>query len=417
MSLKPRIRPVEVFPVMIEGERTFCVRDPFHYIENTLFLNEFTFFVFSHLDGTRTLEDIRALVLEKTSVDVPPEEFAQFTDRLDEIFLLDNQRFADYLKELESVYTASDLRPMIHSRACYPDAPDAFRSELDKYYENAGLPAPAASHRETPDTAPQTTTGIIVPHIDPHRGGLAFALAYSRIIGRRPDLYVILGTGHAGGNNIYTAVPKSFATPLGNIPVDTTGIQSLRSSLGDSILLDNFIHRAEHSIEFQAAFLSHLWDGADMPPILPVMCSSFQEYITSGSDPSGEIPVALFIEALKIAIGGRDACFIASADLSHIGKRFGDEFPLHPALRDHIREEDLSMLESAAAHDPKAFFESVVHEHDPRRICGASSIYTMLSAMPKSSGELLIYEQSFEEHTESVVTFASMVFDTGSQAD
>ena len=46
-----------------------------------------------------------------------------------------------------------------------------------------------------------------------------------------------------------------------------------------------------------------------------------------------------------------------------------------------------------------------------RRICGLAALYALLSALPPCRGRLLRYEQSPEEETRSVVTYAAIAFE------
>jgi hypothetical protein len=51
------------------------------------------------------------------------------------------------------------------------------------------------------------------------------------------------------------------------------------------------------------------------------------------------------------------------------------------------------MLEEVAGGDPTAFYASIAHDRDRRRICGLSPIYTFLRALPGVRGRLLRYRQ------------------------
>src|SRR5262249_61629922 len=88
----------------------------------------------------------------------------------------------------------------------------------------------------------------------------------------------------------------------------------------------------------------------------------------------------------------RNVCVIAGVDLAHVGPRFGDPEPNTPEGLAAVRTADLSMLEAIVAGDPIAFYASVAHDGDRRRICGLSPIYTFLRALPGASGRLLRYE-------------------------
>ncbi len=128
-----------------------------------------------------------------------------------------------------------------------------------------------------------------------------------------------------------------------------------------------------------------------------------------------ELPgVRPFITAMRAAIGhSRKRIFLlASADLAHVGQRFGDrEAPDRFSLQS-LADEDRSLLRSIEEMDAEKFYGYIRREKDRRRICGLPPIYTFLHLVGERAkrGELLNYGQSLDEGTQSAVTFASMAF-------
>jgi len=126
-----------------------------------------------------------------------------------------------------------------------------------------------------------------------------------------------------------------------------------------------------------------------------------------------EIPAfSDFISALKETItqSGKSVCFIASADLAHVGKRFGDQIELSPTLLRVIEMRDREMLDYVEKLDAEGFYSAIQKDGDDRKICGLSPIYTTLKTMDASNGKLLKYGQAPDYNTDSVVSFASMSF-------
>ena len=66
------------------------------------------------------------------------------------------------------------------------------------------------------------------------------------------------------------------------------------------------------------------------------------------------------------------------------------------------------MLEAVTAGDATAFFASVAHDRDRRRICGLSPIYTFLRALPGTTGRLVRYQQWPDR--EGAVSFCAATF-------
>jgi hypothetical protein len=66
--------------------------------------------------------------------------------------------------------------------------------------------------------------------------------------------------------------------------------------------------------------------------------------------------------------------------------------------------------------DAAAFFEHNRRDGDRRHVCGFSAIYALLASVPAARGRLLHYGQAPEPQTESVVSFAAMVFENDETA-
>jgi AmmeMemoRadiSam system protein B len=175
---------------------------------------------------------------------------------------------------------------------------------------------------------------------------------------------------------------------------------------------DEFVHKAEHSIELQLIFLRALWHKRDPFQIIPVLCGSFHEAILKNISPMDVPGVARFIEALRAAIekSKRRVCLLASADLAHVGLRFGDAEAPNRFTLQSLDEDDRRLLEFAQRVDAEGFYSSLLREQDQRRVCGLSPIDTLLRVINAREGKLLKYGQSMDPTTQSVVTFASLAF-------
>ena len=101
---------------------------------------------------------------------------------------------------------------------------------------------------------------------------------------------------------------------------------------------------------------------------------------------------------------------LASADLAHVGIRFGDAEAPNRFTLETLAEEDRRLLEYAERMDAEGFYEVLQREKDRRRICGLSAIYTVLRIVDARRGKILQYGQAMDAGTQSVVTFASLGF-------
>jgi hypothetical protein len=167
-------------------------------------------------------------------------------------------------------------------------------------------------------------------------------------------------------------------------------------------------HRGEHSIEFQAVFLRHRLPAGNPVRIVPILCGSLHRFVEDRRSPSQEAEIEAFVAALRDAVadlGGRTAV-VASADLAHVGPRFGDPRPITPGQLREIADADREMLAAVEAGDAEAFFRSVARDGDRRRICGLPPIYLALRVLSGAWGRVLRYSQWPEP--QGTVTFAAV---------
>lgn len=255
---------------------------------------------------------------------------------------------------------------------------------------------------------------VAAPHIDLRRGGPAFAYAYKELAERcAAETFVVLGIAHHAAKNLFVLTDKDFETPLGPVACDRDVTRDLMARAGIVRDEDELLHRNEHSIEFQAVFLRHVFGPSRPARIVPVLCGPILDAMEGKTDPLDVEPVAKFVAALRATLSERDGrvAVIASVDLSHVGRRFNDPEGISPARLSWIESEDRALLKHAENADAAAFFEHNRRDKDRRNVCGFPALYALLAAVPASRGRLLHYAQSPEPETESVVTFAAMAFE------
>jgi hypothetical protein len=256
-----------------------------------------------------------------------------------------------------------------------------------------------------------TLKGIIAPHIDFARGGPCFAWAYREEAERTDaDIFIVFGTAHAPTGLPFALTFKDFETPFGTLPCNREIVREIQSGPNCSFLEDEFVHRGEHSIEFQAVFLRYLFANRNQISIVPILCGSFHDMLGSRTHPKDDARVKGFIASLKAAIAqsGRRVCCIAGADLAHVGPKFGDGHPISEPFLQLLQADDIRMLKRLENVDADGFFSDIEAEGDRRKICGLPPIYTMLSVMDAATGKLLKYQQWPD--SQGTVTFASMAF-------
>jgi MEMO1 family protein len=388
---RPRLRSLEAFPVDQEGQRFIGLRDPSGFTEDVVLLPIPVLDIVSLFDGERSLTEIHQVISSRHGASSPPaEEIARFAERLDEAGFLDSPGFAARRRAIEEAWLASPSRPAAHAGGAYAGDAEALKAQIDGFFrspDGTGFPVPSPG-------APRLK-GLIAPHIDFHRGGPTYAWAYRALLERSDaDLFVILGTCHAGMADPFSVTLKPYDTPLGPAPVDRELFEAVGRRYGHDLLASEAAHRNEHSIEFQAVMLRRLL-GHRPFTVLPVLASFLHEAVWSGAEAEFDPRVPRFLESLgeSIAASDRRICVIAGVDLAHVGPRFGDAEPNTVAFLEHVAREDRKMLEAVTASEPAAFFASVAADGDSRRICGLSPIYAFLRALPGRPGELLCYSQ------------------------
>jgi AmmeMemoRadiSam system protein B len=417
MSDAPRLRRVEAFPVEHEGRQCVALRDPAGYTPAIALLHGPLLDIVSLFDGEHTIADIQESVMRRHGQLVERRQIAEIAETLDQQGFLDSPGFAERRAAIDAGFLGAPTRPATHAGSAYAGEGSELRAMIDGFFEPPDGPGPiderggTAPERRAASGAPENRA-IIAPHIDFHRGGPAYTWAYRELADRsQADLFVIFGTCHSGMEHPFALTRKDYASPLGDATVDRDFVEALAARARQDCFGSELAHRMEHSIEFQAVFLRYLYASRRKVTIVPVLASFAHEAMLSGQRPDDDPRVPRFLEAMAetIAASGRRVALIAGADLAHMGPRFGDPEPISPVDLEQIQREDGEMLETVAAGDPAAFFESVARDGDRRRICGFSPIYAILRILGGAAGEVKRYGQWPDPN--GVVTFASVVLE------
>ena len=413
-SGNPRLRALEAFPVEQGGQRCVALRDPAGFTDQIAVLPPALLDLVSLFDGTHSVEEIRG-ILERRHGKAPTlDEIADVVQRFDAAGFLDSARFRKRRRALEDAFRQSPVRPAAHAGGAYAGEAEALQAQIDGFFSASDGPGVGGGDRIIyPVASPSAAAprAVIAPHIDFHRGGSTYAWAYREILERSDaDLYVVLGTCHAGMPDPFAVTLKPYDTPLGPVPVDRDFYDALNRRAGQDLLASEPAHRAEHSIEFQAVMLQHIVGRRRPFAILPVLASYLHEVLVTGGDPEADPRVPRFVDALRetMAASSRRVCLVAGVDLAHVGPRFGDREPNTEASLARVEREDRAMLESVVGVDAGGFYAGIAADHDARRICGLSPIYTLLRLLPDAPGRLVRYTQWADP--QGAVTFCAVTF-------
>lgn len=399
---RPRIRYLEAYPHQ-EGNQTLIIlRDPLQIGSQTLVVTPELYSVLHLFDGENDFLEIQAALTRQTGQLVFRENLEAIVDRLDEAFFLDNDNFRRRRTAILRQFKRKKIRRPAHAGQSYPLEPADLEKTLESFYtheQGAGLPEKSIG---------QPVRALLAPHIDLRLGGPIYSHAY-RALGEseRPDLVVILGTGHMGLPRLFSISRKDFQTPFGLLKNDRDFLEIFDSVVDKGLFEEDLSHKTEHTIEFQTIFLHHRF-LSNPPQILPVL-SSFS-FLELTSDPHRRELFEQFVCGLREAEArsGKRLCFVGSVDLAHIGPRYGDQNGW-PSV-EKTTQLDQEMLRLISASDPEGFFNYIASERDSRRICGFPSIYTILRLVDGIPGRLLSHSSAKMDSSGSYVTFASMVF-------
>ncbi len=403
----PKIRSIDVFPAEISGRQMICLRDPLSYSDQTLLVTESTFFIVSLLDGQHSLLDIQAEYMRRYGDLLFREKIAEIVKQMDDHLLLESERFLQYKGEVEKRFDDSPIREPMLAGKSYESESAKLRDQLASYFMAPEGPGEIGDR----EASQRPLVGAIVPHIDYARGGACYAWAYKEIAeSSRAETFVILGTLHTEAQTPFILTRKGFSTPLGELDTDQEFVADVEKGCSFDPFAEEMVHRAEHSLELQMVFLRYVFENSRPIKVVPILCSSFHEFVDNGFSPMQDSRVSSFLHSMKTTIDLRKegTCVLASADLAHMGPRFGDRSPLGEPDWRWIAQEDGQMIEQIEKMDGEAFLEEIRRDRNRRRICGVSAIYALLAAIESSEGRLLKYDQWPDP--QGTVTFASLGF-------
>ncbi len=397
-ALRPDIEPV---PVNVEGERLIALRDPEELTPETAMVQPGALPVLEYFDGANSVEDIRVNLAQRGAGFIGIDEIQALADALDRCFLLDNDRYRLELERLTEAFAATTVRPARHAGAAYPEDADGARAFMQEMLDAAGAAEPKPLAR------------LVTPHIDLRLGADVHGHAHQRLrAAGRPDVVVILGVCHAHSEARFILCRKDFETPLGTVPHDAAFATALESRLG-KLTHEQLLHKNEHSIEFQALWLAHLWPD-DPPAIVPILLGSFQDFVLRRDSPRDDEAVEAFIAALRETIDAdkRRVVVLASVDLAHLGPQYGQREGLDQAGEEAMETADRALLRHVEDGDAESFFDGIARDENARNVCGLAPIYVTLR-LGGGGGELVQYGQGrIDPDTGSVVSFAALAFES-----
>lgn len=403
----PAIRNVDLFPLEHDGQPYFCMSDPAGIVEDQLLLSYPAAAIAAQLDGQNTLRDVRqALQVQLPGVIFSDRDIAGVVNQLDTAGFLQTENFGAIEQAVVAEFRNRPTRAAHHAGRSYPADAEALRAFLNEQFLRDGGPGRLPNGK--PGSAP--LPGLIVPHIDLPRGGHSYAHGYLRLYeSGRPHTVVIFGVAHAAEPVPFILTRKPFETPLGTLEVDEAFLDAIEPACDFDPYAYEFTHKTEHSIEFQAVMLAHLY-GPDIK-IVPILPSYFIQ--PPDAEQGADEAVAKFLAACREAV--RSAPYpvtvVGGADLAHVGPRFGDAIEVDEAVLTEVRARDAEDLAHAYAMRPEEFYRSVMRDDNARHVCGYNCVYSTVKSLEgiASEGTQLHYDRA-RDPAGGVVSFASAAF-------
>ena len=151
------------------------------------------------------------------------------------------------------------------------------------------------------ETGGERVKAMIAPHAGYVYSGPIAASAYAHLsdCAGNVERVVLLGPAHRVSlNGLAVCSAESFATPLGNIAVDTVSVQDILNL--SQVTLSDEAHASEHCLEVHLPFLQSICPGIRIVPLVV-----------------GQATTDEVAEVLERLWGGEETVIVVSSDLSH----------------------------------------------------------------------------------------------------
>lgn len=410
MLAKPKMRAeIEIVPWSREGEEVYLCYDRSGVSSAKLALAAEAARMAVLFDGAHSLLEVQDFCEKEYGERPHVAEVEEVLDSLDKADFLDTPRFQDYYAELEREFIARPVRESSSAGSVYSDVPEKLAAALDAFMAEARQPE---DEDRATNACRQAPRGVIVPHMDYARAGAVYAQVYRELAQCvRPAAAVVIGTGHYPVKNRYVVCPKDFALPGGVMRYHREFTEEiLRHCAPEADFTEDILaHRNEHSVELQLVWLRRIW-GDDLP-VVPVLAGAVDDLLDDPARAESEPQLRIFAEALQ-ELGRRERItIIASADLAHVGRRFGDDVDIDTEFQAAVENRDREYLRAVKAGDAAGALRVLQAQADVNRLCGTGCIYALNAALPGVPGRLLGYHQAITPALEQAVSCAGLVFE------
>lgn len=242
-------------------------------------------------------------------------------------------------------------RPPAVAGTFYPGDPAVLRETVRNLLDESPLPEAEGIPR-----------GAVAPHAGYIYSGKCAATVYRVFEGRDVRRVILLGPSHHDGfSRIAVTGASSYRTPLGEIQVDRTAVEQLRTS--DVFRGPHPAEGPEHGLEVQIPFLQVVCPNARLVPLLV-----------------GRLDLEDVRSAARALarIVDEHTIIVASCDFTHYGPRYG-YVPFTRDVRAKLDELDGGAIDRILALDPEAFLD--YQQRTGATICGRYPVAVVLETL------------------------------------
>ncbi len=416
--------------------------------ERQVVTNPLAQFYLPHMSGELPIEEVAARAKHAASLQdgVPQEAVDLLTvdnaqalvAQLDNAGLLEGPIFQALVDKLRTDFDNSDTLPP-GSTAAIADAlvqqskgegeeatdqekaekgPELLRAQFDSWIDQALEPVEDPAFNTLPKA-------IIAPHLDYFRGWPNYAHTYGRLrVVDRPTRIIILGTNHFGQGTGVVGCDKGYESPLGTCEYDQDFARVLKTKLGDDgaekLFANRYDHEREHSIELHIPWIQHVFTGDDgnAPKVFAALIHDPSQANGASYDGQG-LDLQPFVDALKDTIAESDGTtlIVSSADLSHVGRSFGDQQSLvgedeaATQAREKVLQHDREMLELVSKAKASELVASIAWQQNPTRWCSVGNMVATMLATDAQAVRILNHTATADQQSVAMITSCAAVIE------
>jgi AmmeMemoRadiSam system protein B len=413
-NIKLKARYLDVKPINLNGQALFLVSDPYK-ISNDFIVSPIVVLVLSLLNGNNSLSDIKSTIFRLMGI-IPTDyelyNLIKFFE--DNLFLLDDKFNKAYKNEIENLRKKGFLRGSLMGIS-YPEDP----AKAEEFLFNNNIDNNLNINNLNIDEISNQIIALIIPHMDLKVARETYFRAYKLLLNnlvknsRDIENVFILGVSHYYHKNPISIFPLDFETPFGILKTNKELIEKINNNLKEilgseyfDLFEDILIYKSEHSIE------------AQIPYIKLLETKLYENKVNKINKELKVIPMIIsygnielfdkIIDSFLSEIDINKTIFISSIDLSHVGKKFGDNNSFDPEKFDKKYIELLSNLDI----NNLFYFDNI------SRIDGIFTNTFLVSVLKKISklnnfeisSKLIDYKKYEEKLTDSIVSYCSIVY-------